>query len=92
MLTRALAELRATDETVVAGLGEIRAALVSICASIDELASRVAAIEARLVAPSVSPTRPVRETSRTLRDSTTGALERRPRRTKGPAPDENAAD
>jgi len=88
-LTRALGELRATDEAVLSGLSEIRVALVSMQASIHELAGRLGAMEARMTAPRPPAARPVRETSQALRDSSVGPLERRTRRT--PAkPDESS--
>jgi hypothetical protein len=88
-LTKALSDLRANNHEVLDTLAEIRAAIEGLRASVEGLAGRVGAIEAHLAAQPIAPppappaapraTRPVRETSRALRDSSTGQLGRRAR-------------
>jgi hypothetical protein len=90
-LFKALGELRATDEALLDSLGEIRVVMHGMRASIDELAVRMAAIEAMLASQPTGSPRPVRETSRTLRDSSTVPLERRTRRAPAPNPAEGTA-
>ncbi|HVX68584.1 MAG TPA: hypothetical protein VHA79_02700 [Mycobacteriales bacterium] len=89
---RTLAELRANDEAMLGALADIRATLESMSSGIEELAARVASVETKLASQAARPARPVRETSRTLRESSTGTIDRRARRgslriTEGDTPD-----
>jgi hypothetical protein len=79
-LAKALDDLRAADSAVLRGLREIHSSVSALRLAVDEVSVRLANIEARVNAqPAASKprSRPTRETSRALRESTTDALEGR---------------
>lgn len=81
---KALTELRASDSAILDVLAGIGANLEQLRISIEGLTARVGAIEAQLASQaaetSARPAGEVRETSRSLRESSTGTLDRRARR------------
>ena len=81
-VVKALDDLRAADNAVLKGLREIHSAINQLHSSITSLSGRVEAMEIQLAsrpAPQPRASRPVRETSKTLRDSSTGPLQGRGR-------------
>jgi hypothetical protein len=83
-VNKILAELRANDEAMLGALADIRATLETLRFGIEELTARVVSVEAKVASQAAErparPTRPVRDTSRALRESSTGTFDRRARR------------
>jgi hypothetical protein len=82
-VSKTLAELRANDEAMLGALADIRATLDSLRSGIEELAARVGSVETKVASQAAARParpRPVRDTSRALRESSTGTFDERPRR------------
>lgn len=81
---KALTELRASDAAILDVLAGIGATLEQLRISVEGLTARVGAVEAQLASQAAEtaarPERAVKETSRSLRDSSSGTLDRRARR------------
>jgi hypothetical protein len=83
-IIKALTDLRASDTAILDVLAGIGATLEQLRISVEGLAARVDAFEAHRETQAAKtparPARPVKETSRSLRDSSSATFDRRARR------------